>query len=81
MRLFAFVISYWTVLRTRLDAAGRARGGRDRGDVPGWVMVTLMTAGLVAALAALAGNKLADLFNSAIDTVSGSGSGGGGGGG
>jgi hypothetical protein len=75
MRLFAFAVSYWTALRARFDSADR--GGRDRGDVPGWVMVTLMTAGLVAALAALAGNKLADLFNSAINTVSGSGSGGG----
>ena len=24
--------------------------GRDRGDVPGWVLVTIMTAGLVTAL-------------------------------
>nr|NLD39991.1 hypothetical protein [Actinomycetales bacterium] len=27
----------------------------ERGDVPGWVMVTLMTAGLVAVIWALAG--------------------------
>ncbi|MDQ1628931.1 MAG: hypothetical protein QOI54_2675, partial [Actinomycetota bacterium] len=24
--------------------------GRDRGDVPGWVLITIMTAGLVSAL-------------------------------
>jgi hypothetical protein len=34
-------------------ADGRPRGGRRRdghGDVPGWVLVTIMTAGIVAAL-------------------------------
>ena len=30
----------------------------DRGDVPGWVLVTLMTAGLVIALWAVAGDRL-----------------------
>ncbi|MCR6711604.1 MAG: hypothetical protein NVV57_02420 [Demequina sp.] len=43
----------------------------DRGDVPGWVLITLMTAGLVAAIWALAGPALADVFNTAIDSVTG----------
>lgn len=43
----------------------------DRGDVPGWVLVTLMTAGLVVAIWALAGPALADLFTDAISRVSG----------
>ena len=43
----------------------------DRGDVPGWVLVTLMTAGLVLALWAVAGPKLASVFNAAIDGVVG----------
>ncbi len=43
----------------------------DRGDVPGWVLITLMTAGLVAALWAVAGPALTDLFSSAIASVSG----------
>ncbi|MFJ3956459.1 hypothetical protein [Arthrobacter sp. NPDC090010] len=42
----------------------------ERGDVPGWVMVTLMTAALVALLLALAGPALESLFRQAIDTVS-----------
>ncbi len=41
----------------------------DRGDVPGWVMVTLMTAGLVAVLWRLAGGRLAEVFNAAMDRV------------
>lgn len=44
-----------------------------RGDVPGWVMITLMSALLVAALLAIAGPRLQDLFNQAIDRVSGLG--------
>jgi len=44
---------------------------RERGDVPGWVMVTVMTAGLVVALLALAGPKLTSAFTKAIDSVSG----------
>jgi hypothetical protein len=38
----------------------------DRGDVPGWVLVTIMTAGLVAGLWAVAGDMLNELFRSAI---------------
>lgn len=41
----------------------------DRGDVPGWVLVTLMTAGLVLALWAVAGPALTDLFQQAIERV------------
>jgi hypothetical protein len=45
-------------------------GDRERGDVPGWVMITLMSAVLVAALLAIAGPALEGLFNQAIDQVS-----------
>lgn len=43
----------------------------ERGDVPGWVLITLMTAGLVAAIWALAGPALEGLFTDAIDSVTG----------
>jgi hypothetical protein len=43
----------------------------DRGDVPGWVLITLMTAGLVVVIWALAGPALASLFEQAIARVSG----------
>ena len=43
----------------------------ERGDVPGWVLITLMTAGLVVVIWALAGTALADLFQQAIERVSG----------
>lgn len=43
----------------------------ERGDVPGWVLITLMTAGLVVVIWALAGPALAQLFEQAIARVSG----------
>ena len=41
----------------------------ESGDVPGWVIITLMSAVLVAALLALAGPALESMFNQAMDTV------------
>jgi len=41
----------------------------DRGDVPGWVLVTLMTAGLVTVIWALAKDQLGSLFSNAIKNV------------
>jgi hypothetical protein len=43
----------------------------ERGDVPGWVLVTLMTAGLVVLLWGVAGPALTNLFNQAMSSVSG----------
>lgn len=43
----------------------------DRGDVPGWVLITLMTAGLVVVIWALAGPALSGVFQQAIDRVTG----------
>ncbi|WP_052450771.1 hypothetical protein [Actinomyces polynesiensis] len=43
----------------------------ERGDVPGWVLITLMTAALVAAIWAVAGTRLVAIFNEAMDKVSG----------
>jgi hypothetical protein len=63
--------------RARLQAATiealvrRLGGSRDRGDVPGWVLITIMTAGLVTALWAIAGPQLGQLFSDAISNVKG----------
>lgn len=43
----------------------------DRGDVPGWVLITLMTAGLVIVIWALAGPALSGVFEQAIERVTG----------
>ncbi|WP_102193128.1 hypothetical protein [Microbacterium aurantiacum] len=63
-----------TRLRHRwADAVDHARAlaDDDSGDVPGWVLVTLMTAGLVVLIWAVAGPALTALFEQAIQRVSG----------
>lgn len=60
------------MFRSAREIVARARaGGDDRGDVPGWVLITLMTAGLVVLIWALAGPALQSLFEQAISRVSG----------
>jgi len=41
----------------------------ERGDVPGWVLITAMTAGLVIAIWALAGSTLTQVFTNAVNSV------------
>lgn len=43
----------------------------ERGDVPGWVLITLMTAGLVVIIWSLAGPALSSVFEQAIQRVTG----------
>jgi hypothetical protein len=52
----------WQWLRARMAIADR-----DRGDVPGWVLVTLMTAGIVTALWIVAEPTLKNLLTSALN--------------
>ncbi len=65
MRVHTLVLAALAALVARLRAEDP-----ERGDVPGWVMITLMSAVLVAALLALAGPALEAMFNQAMDTVS-----------
>ena len=57
MLMLAWLIS---VVRQRIRAD-------DRGDVPGWVLVTLMTAGIVMALWIVAEPKLSSLLSTALN--------------
>lgn len=62
-----------TLTRWHAKATVRAQALLDdeRGDVPGWVLVTLMTAGLVFVIWTFAGPALTELFTQALDRVSG----------
>ena len=46
-----------------------ARTRDDRGDVPGWVLVTVMSATIVAALTVVAQDELARLLRQALNQV------------
>jgi hypothetical protein len=56
-------------MRRRIRTKLGARLVDDRGDVPGWVLITLMTAGLVIVIWGLAGPALSNVFQQAIDRV------------
>jgi hypothetical protein len=59
------MLAVWLV-----GAYARVRGrDPERGDVPGWVMVTVMTAGLVVVIFAVFKNKITDAISNAIDSV------------
>ena len=58
---------------TRVYVRLRAGTVDDRGDVPGWVLITLMTAGIVGVLWGVAQEELKNLFADAVDSVKGPG--------
>jgi Na+/H+ antiporter NhaD/arsenite permease-like protein len=58
-----------------LYLAGRRRIGAtdaERGDVPGWVMITVMSAGLVVVIFGVFKSKITDAISNAVDSVTGS---------
>ncbi len=59
-----------TWLAGMLGRAGDADG--ERGDVPGWVMVTVMSAILVVAIIGVFEPQIKDAIGSAIDSVTNS---------
>ena len=57
-----------TALTVRLSQALRS-DDRERGDVPGWVMITLMSATLVAFILVMAQEYLGAMFEAAMAKV------------
>lgn len=43
----------------------------ERGDVPGWVLVVLMTTGLVTAIWAIAKPNLTNILNNSLNSMNG----------
>lgn len=43
----------------------------DRGDVPGWVLVVLMTTGLVTAIWTIAAPRLSSILKNSLDSMNG----------
>lgn len=63
--LESFVVAGRSVVRRG------AAGPRDRGDIPGWVMIAIMSAAVVIVLIPLVGDQISQAFTNAIDSVSG----------
>jgi hypothetical protein len=58
----------WLWVAAQNRAARVARGG-DRGDVPGWVMVVVMSAGLVGAVFAVFKGAITQAVQAALSQV------------
>ena len=67
--LSAWLVVRWSAVVGRL--AGTDRAGRDRGDVPGWVMITVMTAALVVAILVPFRTAIVNAVTRALNQVTG----------
>ena len=63
----AMLVAIATLVSRTGDPRDRRRD--ERGDVPGWVMVTVMSVGLVGAISAIARPELSQMVKSALDQV------------
>jgi hypothetical protein len=68
MRPFAFLTAALAALAARLEA-----DDPERGDVPGWVMITVMTAALVLAILVPFRAAIVDAVTNALTSVTSSG--------
>ena len=69
LRLLTLLLTLVVLVPTTRLAQRRRAYGDERGDVPGWVLITVMTAGLVAGLWAIAGPALEGMLRQALDSV------------
>ena len=71
------VRGYFTKLHSRISTVYmqikklnlRERFSDERGDVPGWVLVVLMTTGLVTAIWAIAAPRLSEILKHSLDSM------------
>ena len=68
MRAYAFLLAALAALAARLR-----EDDPERGDVPGWVMITVMTAALVLAILIPFRTAIVDAVQHALDSVTSAG--------
>jgi hypothetical protein len=68
MRLYAFLLTALAALAARLR-----EDEPERGDVPGWVMITVMTAALVLAILVPFRTAIVEAVSAALESVTSAG--------
>lgn len=66
------LLTAWSAVLTRLTGGDRRNQPArvtDRGDIPGWVMVTIMSAAIIVVLIPFVGPVIAKAFSNAVDNV------------
>jgi len=67
-----FLIHTQTLARNLIDSKfPRKFVDDERGDVPGWVLVVLMTTGLVTAIWTIAAPRLSAILRNSLDSMNG----------
>ncbi len=64
-KYIAPIASHLNVVRIKFETAGRS----ERGDVPGWVLVVLMTTGLVTGIWTVAQPRLSSILKNSLDNM------------
>lgn len=61
-----------SLLKRRIDESKLVKElNNERGDVPGWVLVVLMTTGLVTAIWTIASPRLSAILKNSLDSMNG----------
>jgi hypothetical protein len=61
-----------SLIKRKINESNIAEKLRDeRGDVPGWVLVVLMTTGLVTAIWTIASPRLSAILKNSLDSMNG----------
>ena len=68
--LTTLTLSVVAGVNAAMNADAQASDDRDRGDVPGWVMITVMTAIVVIALLAVFRQQVVTAVQNAFESVS-----------
>jgi hypothetical protein len=68
MRAYAYLTAALSALAARVR-----EDDPERGDVPGWVMITVMTAALVLAILTVFQDAIVAAVQNALDSVTGAG--------
>ena len=66
-------LALFVALQNHLVDRDRDPRAGERGDVPGWVLITLMTAGIVTVLWSFAGPRMLTILQDALRAVAPSG--------
>lgn len=71
----AAVTNLESIFRLRVSVIQKSKVAskfqEDRGDVPGWVLVVLMTTGLVTAIWTIAAPRLTAILKNSLDSMNG----------
>jgi hypothetical protein len=66
------IVRAQSLIKRKIDETKFISAVRDeRGDVPGWVLVVLMTTGLVTAIWTIASPRLSAILKNSLDSMNG----------